>query len=127
MMSASLVWPLLRAYARHAGLGPEPALRKELDRRLLLSPAWVRAGLGLSALLARWLAPLFLLGRLRRFEDLPQDEREALLERLQQDPRLPVRAAFLGLKSLVSGCCYGAPGFLERLDYRLAVPVENDA
>lgn len=120
MISAALFQPFAEAYAAHVGSparGPE--LRRELERRLAQMEPWARAYLGLSAVCARWLFPLLILGRASRFESLSEAEREDLLGRLQCDVRLPVRALFFGAKTLALGVCYGRADFLAGLGYRL--------
>ena len=98
-----------RAYAEHVGLPKPPAdLRSEMSRRLALWPAWARLGAGFMAWNLRWLAPVALLGCMRRFESLSPEDKEALLERLQQTRSPFLRAAFLMVKTLVLGVCYSA-------------------
>lgn len=99
---------LCRAYAAHVGL-PEPAagFAAEVDRRLYWWPAWARLSAVLTAAAVRWLAPLLLLGRPRRFDALSPDDMEAVLARLQQSRWPAARGAFLMVKTVVLGTCYG--------------------
>ncbi|MFI5363860.1 MAG: hypothetical protein ACHQ49_18005 [Elusimicrobiota bacterium] len=99
---------LCRAYAAHVGL-PEPRLgfAVEAERRLGMWPAWARAAALLIAAALRWLAPLLLLGRARPFDALAPDDKEALLAQLQESRWPPMRGAFLMVKTLILGTCYG--------------------
>lgn len=95
------------AYAAHSG-HPRPAggLEKALRLRLSLWPAWARWAVALCAFALRWLFPLLLLGRARRFERLSSEECEALLTRLQCSRYLVLRAPLLTVKAAVLGACY---------------------
>lgn len=107
-LAARALLPFARAYARHVE-------REITDRELLLAlraraapaPRWARAGMVAAALAARWLAPLLLAGRPRRFESLPEVAREKLLERLQHARSVAVRGAFFLVKSPVLLALYG--------------------
>lgn len=105
---SSDVRALCRSYAAHAGLPePEGGFEKEAARRLSLWPLWARLGARMTASAVRWLAPLLLLARPSSFDALAPDEKDAVLERLQQ-ARLPAaRGAFLMIKTIVLGTCYG--------------------
>lgn len=107
MMTADLR-ALCRAYATHVGLAePSEGFAAEIDRRLSRWPAWARLGAASSATAVRWLSPLFLLARPRRFDSLSGDEKEALLARLQRTRTPAARATFLLVKTIVLGTCYG--------------------
>lgn len=109
--AAALIFPLARAYAEHAGLRPdEGALRGALESRLALSGRPARALFAGTAVLVRGAAPLLFLGKPAGFCALSPDEKEELLARLQFSRRVLVRGLFVGLKSVLAGLCYGAPG-----------------
>lgn len=111
MISAELILPLACAYARHAGLGDAPApMLAQLERRLTLAPLWARAYFAAGALFVRWLAPWIYAGRATTFEDLAAAEREGLLESLQRETRPPLRALFLGIKTILVIACYADAG-----------------
>lgn len=99
---------LCRAYAAHVGLPESPdGFASEVDRRLSRWPAWARLGAVSAAAAVRWLAPLILVGRPRRFDALSSDEKEAVLARLQRARWPAARGAFLMVKTVVLGTCYG--------------------
>ena len=111
MISAGMILPLARAYARHAGLDDgRDELSARLSSRLALAPCWARAYFAAGALFVRFAAPLLYLGRARTFAGLTDEEREVLLGRLQRDVRLPARAAFLGIKTMLAVTVYGRRG-----------------
>lgn len=111
MTAADLILPLARAYARHAGLDDAaPALAERLERRLALAPDWARAYFAGGALFVRWLAPWIYAGRATTFEDLGEAEREELLQSLQRETRPPLRALFLGVKTILVIACYADAG-----------------
>lgn len=115
MISLSLLLPLARDYARHAGRGDDPAaLGARLRERLGLAPWWARAYFGAGALFVRFAAPPLYLGRARTFAGLSEDEREKLLGLLQRDGRPAARAAFLGVKTLLAVAVYGPSGLAAR-------------
>jgi hypothetical protein len=99
---------LCRAYAAHVNL-PEPpdGFAAEVNRRLAWWPAWARLAAGFTAAGVRWLAPLLLIARPRRFDALSSDDKEAVLARLQQTRWPAVRGAFLMVKTIMLGSCYG--------------------
>jgi hypothetical protein len=118
MSAFAWIWPLLAAYARHAGgKVSEPELRRQLERRLSFFPLWTRLYMAAAAAFVRYGAPLLLLKTARAFERLSESEKEECLVRLQRDGRLPVRPLFLGIKSLLLACCYGSPEFLRTIGY----------
>ena len=99
---------LCRAYAAHVGLpSPPKGFEDEVERRLSLWPSWARLGARGSAAAVRRLAPLALLGRPCSFERLDESGKEALLTRLQRARWPPARGAFLMVKTIVLGSCYG--------------------
>ncbi|MDD5304363.1 MAG: hypothetical protein PHS14_14795 [Elusimicrobia bacterium] len=115
MISVSLILPLARGYARHAGLDDDrQALAARLRARLELAPWWARAYFGAGALFVRFAAPLLYLGRASTFAGLDEDEREKLLGLLQRDGRPAARAAFLGVKTMLAVTCYGPAGLAAR-------------
>ena len=106
-MNASLL-ALCRTYAAHVGLPePEGGFGAEAERRMSWWPVWARLGAPLIAAAVRWGAPLLLLGRPRRLDSLSADEKEAVFARLQQARWPLVRGAFLMVKTVVLGSCYG--------------------
>lgn len=99
---------LCRAYAEHVGLPvPPDGFEPDVEFRLSRWPAWARLGARASAAAVRRLAPLALLGRPCSFEVLDESGKEALLARLQRSRWPPARGAFLMVKTLVLGSCYG--------------------
>jgi hypothetical protein len=99
---------LCRSYAAHVGLRePRNGFAAEAERRLSLWPAWARLAAGFKAAAMRWLAPFFLLARPRRFESLSPDDMEAVLARLQRARWPAFRGAFLMVKTIMLGTCYG--------------------
>ena len=119
-MIERLVLPLARAYAVHAEVAVEEAeLRLDLERRLAFMPWWARAYMGLGSLFVSHAAPALLLGRFRSFGRLNEEQKEILLRRLQQSPFIPVKAGFLGVKSLILAACYGRARNLAGIGYSL--------
>lgn len=103
MISLACLLPLARDYARHAGLDDgRGALAARLRSRLVLAPWWARAYFAAGALYVRFGAPVLYLGRAASFGGLREEEREALLGRLQRDGRPLAKAAFLGVKTLLA-------------------------
>ena len=96
------------SYAEHVGLPRAPEkLREEISRRLSLYPVWARLGAGFSALCIFWLYPALMLRRFKRFSALSPDEKERLLSRLQRASLPFFRGAFLLVKPIILGACYG--------------------
>jgi len=115
MTSAGLILPLVRAYALHVGLDVSASdMSERLERRLTLAPLWARAYFAFGALCVRWLSPWFYAGRATAFEDLGESEREELLQSLQRETRPPLRALFLGVKTILVIACYADAGRAAR-------------
>ena len=107
MTSAGLILPLVRAYALHVGLDVSASdMSERLERRLTLAPLWARAYFAFGALCVRWLSPWFYAGR--------ATEREELLQSLQRETRPPLRALFLGVKTILVIACYADAGRAAR-------------
>lgn len=103
MISLACLLPLARDYARHSGFDDgREALSARLRSRLALAPRWARAYYAAGALYVRFAAPALYLGRAASFARLSEEEREALLGRLQRDGRPLAKAAFLGVKTLLA-------------------------
>ncbi len=103
MISLACLLPLGRDYARHAGLDDgREELSARLRSRLVLAPRWARAYYAAGALYVRFVAPVLYLGRAASFARLSEEEREALLGRLQRDGRPLAKAAFLGVKTMLA-------------------------
>ena len=131
------VFAFASAYARHVGIEIDPAvLREQITEALRGLPAGPRLLAVGSALALRWLAPALYCARPRRFEHLDAEQREALLARLQRARGMLARGAFLALKSVVLGACYGhdteseaeqAPRVPERADEPPSAPAPAPA
>ncbi len=105
-------------YAGGAGWASESGgFETRLRSRLAALPWWARLLAAAIALLARWLAPAVFLGRPCRFENLTDDQRDALLARLQFCRPLALRGAFLLLESLVLPASYGEANYLEGIGF----------
>ncbi|MAE28810.1 MAG: GMC family oxidoreductase [Planctomycetota bacterium] len=102
------VFHFTRAYASHVGIELDPVLlREQSDEALRSLPAGPRHLAVGSALALRWLAPTLYCASPRRFERLDAERRERLLARLQHTRGMLGRVAFLALKAVVLGACYG--------------------
>ncbi|MDP6989840.1 MAG: GMC family oxidoreductase [Planctomycetota bacterium] len=127
------VFAFANAYARHVGIEIDPAvLREQTTEALRGLPAGPRLLAVGSALALRWLAPALYCARPRRFEHLDAEQREALLARLQRARGMLARGAFLALKSVVLGACYGheaerAPQVPRRADEPPSAPAPAPA
>ena len=104
----TVILPLARAYAAHAGVTlSADELSRRLEDRLQLTGPRSQALAAAGALFVRWAAPLFLLGRPRRFDGLAEPDAEALLARLQCARGPVLRGLFLGIKPILAAVCYG--------------------
>ncbi len=118
--SAGRILPYARAYAALVGCGiSETELREEITRRAAGLPAWGRLAAAAGAWAIRWWAPLFVLGKLCRFESLSSGDADELLRRLQCTRLRAVKGMFMAVKAVVLPACYGTPRFMNRIGYAL--------
>jgi len=111
----------LFSYARaYAVLAGREVSAGDVRRRLDGLPLWARLTARLTAWAIRWWAPLFMLGRCRRFETLAAKDADELLQRLQYTRWRAVRGAFTVLKVVVLPASYGRRDFLSSIGYSLA-------
>lgn len=107
-LAARALLPFARGYARHVGIEvSDRDLLARLQRRAAAAPGWARAGMVVSGLAVRWLAPVLVLGRPGRFEKLATAAKERLLARLQHARNPGVRGLFLLGKAPVLLALYG--------------------
>ncbi|MFH2202458.1 MAG: hypothetical protein ABIJ96_05055 [Elusimicrobiota bacterium] len=110
----------LQHYASaYAALAGREVSADDIRRRTAAMPPWARGVARASAWAIRWWAPLFFLGRCRRFEQLSAEDADALLRRLQFTRCRMVRGAFTLLKVIVLPACYGRKDFLSSIGYSL--------
>jgi hypothetical protein len=88
----------------------------EVDAYVSAASRPVRAGLRL-ALFVVHVAPLLLFARLRTLEQLPIDERAAILSRLERSRLAPLSLAFIGWRTVMTLIFYEHPAELRAIGY----------